>query len=61
MSNLSYQITSDTSVKITWSEPEETNGDITEYDVMFGDSGDYRGHKVESVTSTMKELMNLCK
>ena len=61
MSNLSYQITSDSSAKIMWSEPEEPNGVITGYDVTFGDYGDYRGHTMESVTSTMKELMDLCK
>ena len=61
VSNLSYQIMSDTSAKIMWSEPEEPNGNITRYDVTFGDYGDYRGHTMESVTSTMKELMDLCK
>ena len=52
---------SDTSAKIMWSEPEEPNGVIHGYDVTFGDYGDYRGHTMESVTSTMKELMDLCK
>ena len=61
MSNLSYQITSHTSAKVMWSEPEKPNGVITGYDVTFGDYGDYRGHKMETVTSTMKELMDLCK
>ena len=62
VSNLSYRITSDTSAKIIWSEPEEPNGIITGYDVMFGDYGDYRGH-MESFGSTKKEhnLMDLCK
>ena len=61
VSNLSYQITSDTSAKIMWNEPEEPNGNIIGYDVTFGDYGDYRGHTMKSVTSAMKELMNLCK
>ena len=61
VSNLSYQITSDTSVKIMWSEPKEPNGNITGYDVTFGDYVDYRGPNVESTLSNKKELMDLCK
>ena len=61
VSNLSYNITSDTSAKIMWSEPEEPNGNITGYGVMFGDYRNYSGHKVESTLSNMKELMDLCK
>ena len=63
VSNLSYQITSDTSAKIMWSEPEEPNGVITGYDVTFGDYGDYRGHTMESFRSAVNErsLMDLCK
>ena len=36
MSNLSYNITSNTSAVIMWSEPEEPNGVITGYDVVYG-------------------------
>ena len=36
VSNLSYNITSNTSVVIIWSEPEEPNGVITGYDVVYG-------------------------
>ena len=63
VSNLSYQITSDTSAKIMWSEPEEPNGVITGYDLTFGDYGDYRGHTMESFRSTINErsLMDLSK
>ena len=61
VSNLSYNITSDTSAKIMWSEPEEPNGVITGYDVTFGDYGNYRGHTMQSTLNTMKELMDLSK
>ena len=44
-----------------WSEPEEPNGEITGYDVLFGDYGDYSGHTMESVRRAMKKLMDLCK
>ena len=36
VSNLSYNITSNTSAVIMWSEPEEPNGVITGYDVVYG-------------------------
>ena len=36
VSNLSYNITSNTSAVIMWSEPEEPNGVITAYDVVYG-------------------------
>ena len=36
MSDLSYNITSNTSAVIMWSEPEEPNGVITGYDVVYG-------------------------
>ena len=63
VSDLSYQITSDTSAKIMWSEPEEPNGVIHGYDVTFGDYGNYSGHTMESFGSTINEhsLMDLCK
>ena len=63
VSNLSYQIMSDTSAKIMWGEPEERNGVIHGFTVTFGAYGDYSGHTMKSVSSAMKELrlMNLCK
>ena len=36
VSNLSYNIISTTSAVIMWSEPEEPNGVITGYDVVYG-------------------------
>ena len=36
VSNLAYNITSTTSAVIMWSEPEEPNGVITGYDVVYG-------------------------
>ena len=36
VSNLSYNITSNTSAVIMWSEPEEPNGVNTGYDVVYG-------------------------
>ena len=36
VSNLSYNIISNTSAVIMWSEPEQPNGVITGYDVVYG-------------------------
>ena len=52
VSNLSYNITSNTSAVIMWSEPEEPNGVITGYDVVYGVY-----EEDNSTTVDVKELM----
>ena len=52
VSNLSYNITSNTSAVIMWSEPEEPNGVITGYDVVYGVY-----EEDNSTTINVKELM----
>ena len=62
VSNLSYRITSNTSAKITWSEPMEPNGVITGYVMEYGV---YEGNKTKvnfrkDVTATsLKDLSEL--
>ena len=62
MSSLSYSITSNTSAKITWSEPAEPNGVIIGYVMEYGV---YEGNKTKvnfrkDVTATsLKDLGEL--
>ena len=62
VSSLSYTITSNTSAKITWSDPTDLNGVITGYVMEYGV---YEGNKTEvnfreDVTATLlKKLSEL--
>jgi netrin-G3 ligand len=56
VSSLNYTVTSDTEAKITWSVPEEPNGVITGYDVVYGVYMRSEGQKSQLTGSSGRTL-----